>query len=378
MFFLFLFLLSVFPFIFPQQIYLNTSFHDEPVFNQNYVVWVELPVVLYEDIPKIIDIYESFKIGDCYLLAAFTSMAYQNPLWLMQNVEFVNTSNLIWIDNKGIVTNNYYITLFMNGEQVKIAVDDRILSMMYPPYNTMIASQARLLTSGKYSGSYVSWVQLFEKAFAKFNDRYRVIYTDLYGYEALAVGGWDEGLKAVTGGTSTTYNNENDGVPFNFSVFHENMEKIHNGSLIGFVFFSAPSNLRRDCSDGSFLVRYGTGQTSLALEASVINLENGTEYVVVTSHTYPVLDLLNGSVVIYNVWGVNVDTHGREIGPMMYIPETTLVCFSEYFVVCTSPEIVKEEKIVNNVTKGNGGNKNLNFGFLWINILILIIGTFMY
>jgi hypothetical protein len=131
--------------------------------------WVNQP--LFVGTPKFNDIAQG-QVGDCYFLAALSSLAENDPGLIQQSIVALGDGS-------------YAVRFYQNGSETYYRVDAQLPSNGGSPWYAKLTPQGAL------------WVALEEKAFAQ----------ERFGqndYSSLASGWMDEGYRAVTGASYTS------------------------------------------------------------------------------------------------------------------------------------------------------------------------------
>ena len=241
--------------------------------------------------PCLQDVHQG-ALGDCYLLAALLAVLHKWPWLITQRIRLTQT------DADGTLHFKVGLQSHPTAEQPG-RTDWICVSSKFPPRGARGAL----------------WVSLFEKAFAKHNDAYKVLGDPaLPGYAALEVGGGGQGLEALTGRPAGYAYYANATGAFELLPFPE-LKAAHLASLFkrpaaaGFLIFgnwtqnlvSLPSGeaaQQQDFADGSQLTSWAGLHHMTFVDRDPITVYG--------QHAYAVLEVnAQGDFLLCNPHGVN-------------------------------------------------------------------------
>ncbi|MGO2111188.1 MAG: C2 family cysteine protease [Pseudoclavibacter sp.] len=187
-------------------------------------------------------------IGDCWALAPIAAVAHTDPEFLADNIEY------------DAATNEYIVTLYVDGEPVDVRVDNSYV-------NDVIDDENYLGVVGRDGEP--NYASIYEKALAELRGGE---YGDIWG------GKGDWGLEAITGSPTVTYDFEDSS---SSAQTHDVIQTQHDSGE------AVVLSTRGDLGDNS---------------------------PVVGGHVYTVTDVRDGGVVLYNPWGSNPEsTPGSDV-----------------------------------------------------------------
>lgn len=246
--------------------------------------------------PRLQDVKQG-GLGDCYLLAALLAVVHKWPWRITQRVRITG------VDADGTAHFKIGLHSYPREEGDKPRTDWICVSSKFPP-------------PGAQGGL---WVSLFEKAFAKHNDAYKVLRDpSLQGYAALDIGGLGEGLEALTGRRARSLFFANATAPEGFLL--PQVPNGHVSSLFkrartaGFLVFGnwtpetvvLPGGIearRKHFADGSSLTSFG--------DMHHMHRPGIGGFTVYGHHAYAVLDVnASGDILVCNPHGRNPHSAG--------------------------------------------------------------------
>ena len=252
--------------------------------------------------PELTDIRQG-DFNDCYLLAALAVAAHKYPMLIKSRVRYISrrpsglrdySVRLLWPPPSGAPST------------LNICVSDDIST---------------------HSAKGALWVALFEKAFAKLNDRRPILSTaKLPGYDALRFGAFGEGISALTGTHSDfiRFANRTAFIPWDTTMAQQLADLFRRPGAMGFITFNYwPRTLRKADRSEPFEVTFGDGSKLVAAEdedVMIFKRAHGRRQVLYGHHAYAVLEVnTRGDFLLYNPHGPTARAagdktrHGRGI-----------------------------------------------------------------
>ncbi len=352
-----------------QTIEFNTDYNIQPSWIDTGN-WIPQRTVLYDSIPNIIDVKQSYYLNDCYFLAILISLANKNPGYLMQNIKL--NSSVYY--GEGVYVNNYQITLYYYNNHiftpVIIQVDDKVLiTQLSYPY-TISAIERNV------NGNFITWVMLYEKAFAKFNTITHIV-TPQNGYYGIGQNGWNQGLVSLTGLNSYGYYSWN--TIFNEYDLRNRLREVNKGETVSFIGFYPSSYYTKpviNCIDGSNISTTLYFYDLNSHYYTILHTFNGEKILLIADHAFSVLDSDENNVRFMNSWGYHLDVYGNSISSIITIPISSLQCALFSILVGTMPPIVN---ISTSDVKVNSGEKEVKkCDFICIILFISLVAVMTY